>query len=81
MNKYEDYKTLTDLRTKSAINRMALEKLNAESCEFKVGDMVFFILLNNSMMIGTIIKARPKAYVVDCEGKKWLVQASRLNLF
>lgn len=80
MNKYNDYKTMTDLRTKSAINRMALEKLN-EECEFKVGDMVFFIMENNAMVVGTVEKSRETACVVNCEGKKWLVNTNRLSLF
>lgn len=81
MNKYNDYQTVTNLRTSSAINRMALDKLNAESPDFKVGDMVFFIVKNNAMVVGTVLKSREEACVVECEGKKWLVNCNRLSLF
>ncbi len=80
MNRFDDYKTTTDLRTHSAINRMALEKLEAD-LEFKVGDLAFFITNENSMVVGMIIKLKPGAVALDVDGKRWLVPIDKLSLY
>ncbi len=83
-NKYNDYKLMKDLSTNSAINRLALEKLDEtedEFFEFSEGDKVFFIVPENTMIVGTIVKLKSGACLVEVEGKKWLVNCKMLSFF
>ncbi len=81
MNRFEDYKTTTNLLTNSAINRLALEKLNTEDCEFKVGDMAFFIDKRQKLVVGKVVKTKMNAVVLNVEGSRWLVPTSMLSMY